>query len=220
MLLLPTELPQHAHTRKAVPPRPGDSDEQSRAQGQLETASDRAPMVAVAQVMSYFELKKAAPRMGILRELLSKHPWTGSEGGAEVRSAEEREQEARLGAGAGEDRANPGGALSPTKKRQRFDEKRSDVVRPRYEELERRVQCSRSELRAVLQRSSALEIDGEWAFLDRQYERDVTECVLSLVVEHEWPLDAVPLDECVAVALEQVPPSYLPASSEPFPSFH
>lgn len=35
--------------------------------------------------------------------------------------------------------------------------------------------------------------------------KDITECILSLLVEREWPIDAVPLDECVRECLAQFP---------------
>ena len=31
----------------------------------------------------------------------------------------------------------------------------------------------------------------------------MTDCILSLFIEHDWPLDAVPLDDCAALAHEQ-----------------
>ena len=66
--------------------------------------------------------------------------------------------------------------------------------------LEAAVQCSSgAELQAaLLQRARALEVGGgRWCILEAQYAQDVCGSLLDLLVEKEWPLDALPLGEAV-----------------------
>ena len=58
-------------------------------------------------------------------------------------------------------------------------------------------------LLAALQACRALEVEGRWCVLDPQLEMDIVECVLSLCVEHEWALSAVPTFDAVNLALAQ-----------------
>jgi sister chromatid cohesion protein DCC1 len=75
-------------------------------------------------------------------------------------------------------------------------------------ELEVAVQSSGCELRAALREARALAVDGRWCLLEAQLEQDIVECVLSLCVEHEWPLAALPAARCVERCLEQNIPGF------------
>ena len=69
-----------------------------------------------------------------------------------------------------------------------------------WAQLEAAVQCSSgAELQAaLLQRARALEVGGgRWCILEAQYAQDVCGSLLDLLVEKEWPLDALPLGEAV-----------------------
>ncbi|KAL1521285.1 hypothetical protein AB1Y20_020954 [Prymnesium parvum] len=178
MLLLPTQVPRDA---------PSD-------------AADAEPLLAVAQVMSHFELKKAAPRTARLRPMLAAFPWVAEEQREESGDCEEGTVEDE---GAAEDEGGEGRRGEDAGRRAAKRARRGG--RPRYEELQHGVQCSEAELRVALQRARALEIDGEWAVLEAQYERDVTECILSLLVEREWAHASLPVAECEQLCLEQFP---------------
>ena len=69
-----------------------------------------------------------------------------------------------------------------------------------WAQLEAAVLCSSgAELQAaLLQRARALEVGGgRWCILEAQYAQDVCGSLLDLLVEKEWPLDALPLGEAV-----------------------
>ena len=67
-----------------------------------------------------------------------------------------------------------------------------------WAQLKAAVQCSGAELQTALQRARALEVGGgRWCILEAQYEQDVCGSLLDLLVEKEWPLDALPLGEAV-----------------------
>lgn len=70
-------------------------------------------------------------------------------------------------------------------------------------ELEVAVQASGAELRAALRKARALAVNGRWCVLDGQLEQDIMEALLSLCTEHEWPLNAVPVRNCVELCCEQ-----------------
>ena len=63
------------------------------------------------------------------------------------------------------------------------------------------MQCSSSELREALRHACALCVDERWCVLDEQLERDIIETILSLAVEKEWSLSALPAVECVSACL-------------------
>jgi len=66
-----------------------------------------------------------------------------------------------------------------------------------FEKLEEDVQASREEIKAELARTGALEAGGRWFQFDAAYKADIMDSILDLVVEHDWPLAAVPCAECV-----------------------
>ena len=67
-----------------------------------------------------------------------------------------------------------------------------------WAQLEAAVQCSGAELQTALQRARALEVGGgRWCILEAQYAQDVCGSLLDLLVEKDWPLDALPLGEAV-----------------------
>ena len=47
----------------------------------------------------------------------------------------------------------------------------------------------------------SLRVDERWCVLDDQLERDIIETILSLSVEKDWPLSALPAAECVSACL-------------------
>lgn len=51
-----------------------------------------------------------------------------------------------------------------------------------------------------LNRVSALLLDDHWRLLDAAYERRVVELLLSYALEHNWPLDALPLEDALRVS--------------------
>lgn len=202
MLLLPMEVPQEAHTETIAKQLEAPEECSDATKG-----STLKPMTAVAQSMSYFELKKAAPRISHLRALLSSQPWTSATEAEDADATESgpASEEATESADATQSQGvDDGSAKARPSKRARVDDLATrNASRQTYAQIESWVQCSEHELKLALQRSRALEIDGVWATLEPQYERDVISCVLSLMVELEWPLDALPLQECVSRSLEQ-----------------
>jgi len=72
-------------------------------------------------------------------------------------------------------------------------------------ELVEKVQSSRVEIETELVRLNALEIDGYWRLLDSDYFNSVLGHVLNLIDENSWPLDAVPVEEVLAVLKELEP---------------
>ena len=66
-----------------------------------------------------------------------------------------------------------------------------------FEQLESAVQASQEEIKAELARMGALEAGGRWFQVDAAYKADIMDSILDLVVEHDWPLAAVPCAECV-----------------------
>ena len=123
---------------------------------------------------AYYELVPTAPRASSLPELLALCPYRAprlpADGDMDVEGAEVK------------------GAAQPAK-------------RLTWAQLEAAVQCSSgaAELQAaLLQRARALEVGGgRWCILEAQYAQDVCGSLLDLLVEKEWPLDALPLGEAV-----------------------
>lgn len=66
-----------------------------------------------------------------------------------------------------------------------------------FKELEAAIQASASEIKAELLRIDSIEIDGNWWLLDAAFMADITDSLLDLVVEHDWPIKSVPCEECV-----------------------
>ena len=56
----------------------------------------------------------------------------------------------------------------------------------------------------VLRDARAMCTDGKWCVVDTQLEQDVMTTILSLCIEHDWPLNAVPTAECVSLCLAQL----------------
>lgn len=132
-----------------------------------------ADITISSSASAYFELVPTAPRASTLPELLALCPYPTA---------------AEAGEASGDmdmDGAEVEGAAQPAK-------------RLTWAQLEASVQCSGAELQAALQRARALEVgDGRWSVLEAQYEQDVCGSLLDLLVEKEWPLDALPLGEAV-----------------------
>ena len=128
-----------------------------------------------ATVSAHFEIIRCAPKTGVLSALLSERPYLGA-GDSES---------ATLGPG------DPDGS--------------TPAQRLTLKDLEVAVQASGAELRAALRDARALAVDGCWCVLDTQLEQDIMEAVLSLCVEHDWPLDAVPVRNCVELCCQQFP---------------
>ena len=162
---------------KTAKKRPLDDALEAVADAALNpAAAENAESLRVqASAGAYFELIRSAPRTGSLLALLSAWPHGGSEAEQDAATADE--------AGSGETAA--------VKRRLSLAE------------LETAVQSSAVELRRALQEARALEVDGGWCVLDPQLELDILECILSLCVEHEWPLSAVPTAQCVALTLSE-----------------
>ena len=177
----PTKAAEPASAEETADPQT------SEAKADEESAEPKEPKPTLevqASVAAYFELIRSAPRTGGLLALLSARPHHGSaEATPAVAETEPAEEET---AADGE---------APVASRQRLS----------MAELEQEVQCSAAELRQALQKLRAIEIEGGWCVLDPQLEMDIFECILSLCVEHEWPLTAVPTDECVRRSLDQFP---------------
>ena len=123
-------------------------------------------------VSAHFELLRSAPRTSSLLTLLSARPYNGT-----------AEQHANV-----LHRAAADAVLDLS-------------ARPSLAYLESSVQCSSSELREALRHACALCVDERWCVLDEQLERDIIETILSLAVEKEWSLSALPAVECVSACL-------------------
>jgi sister chromatid cohesion protein DCC1 len=76
--------------------------------------------------------------------------------------------------------------------------------RPSLAQLGETVQCSDAELRVALKQVRGLCVNGGWCVLEPQLETDIMDVVLSLAVEHEWPIDAIPAADCVRLSLAQM----------------
>lgn len=158
-------------------PLPVEGDESTSTE-----ADGKEVLEVQASIGAYFELIRSAPRTGGLLALLSAWPHRGTDD-----VCDDADEEADPDAAAD--------ATAPPVSKCRLS----------LQQLETAVQCSIAELRTALQECRALEVDGGWCVLDPQFEMDIVECVLSLCVEHEWPLSAVPTAECVRHSLEQFP---------------
>jgi len=66
-----------------------------------------------------------------------------------------------------------------------------------FTELEAAVQASTKEIKTELAHLGALEIEGHWWEMDADYKTDITDSILDLVVEHDWPVASIPCAECV-----------------------
>ena len=134
-----------------------------------------------ASVSAHFEIIRSAPRTGGLTALLSARPYFGA---SDAESAAES-------AAASEPAATETSAAAATQRRLTL------------EELEVTVQASGAELRKALCEARALPINSRWCVLDLQLEQDIIEACLSLCVEHDWALSAVPVAECVRLCVAQ-----------------
>ena len=140
------------------------------------TEGPPATITISTSASAYYELVPTAPRASALPALLALCPYRDSPGeGAGDMDVE----------GAAVEGAQVKG-VQPTARRLT------------WAQLEAAVQCSGAELQTALQRARALEVDGgRWCVLEAQYEQDVCGSLLDLLVEKEWPLDAMPLREAV-----------------------
>jgi len=82
-----------------------------------------------------------------------------------------------------------------------------------FSELEGRVQASTEEIKFELERLGAVEMEGRWYLLDASYKADMTDTILDLIVEHDWPTDAVPCAEC-AKAVHAVDENFTAVAAE------
>jgi len=67
-----------------------------------------------------------------------------------------------------------------------------------WEDLAREVQASAAELRQGLSSMGAVEIGGYWRIVDGGYFSEITQLILGLCVENDWPSSAVPAGDCVS----------------------
>ena len=67
-----------------------------------------------------------------------------------------------------------------------------------WEALLQEVQASPEELRRGLETMGAVEIGGFWRVIDDACLAEVTQLVLGLCIENDWPSSAVPAEDCVA----------------------
>ena len=146
-------------------------------------AAAGGPSRAVVGSATYhLQLKDVAPRLQVLRNLLRPYRGEGDDGAA------------AMGRDAAAAASGGGGA-----------KRRKIVHPPRWKgyttsELLGAVQCSPAELTRALENIGAFELPGpggRWHVLDDSVKIQAFDLILSLVVEHDWPLDAVPEEECV-----------------------
>ena len=142
-----------------VPPS-GTDDVSKRARVDLEKA-DGDETTIVSSLLNTFVLRHSPPQLQRAKEMVSRCPYTGSEGEEDI-------------------------------------DKNLLVT---WEALEQNVQASTAELKIGLTTMGALEIDGHWRIVDESYLSEVTQLVLGLLVENDWPYTAVPHGACV----EQLP---------------
>ena len=137
-----------------------------------------ASITVSTSASAYYELVPTAPRASALPELLALCPYpTAAE--ASTAAGGDSSGDMDVEGAEVEDAAQP-------------------AKRLKWAQLEAAVQCSGAELQTALQRARALEVGGgRWCILEAQYEQDVCGSLLDLLVEKEWPLDALPLGEAV-----------------------
>lgn len=134
------------------------------AKGEAAAAAVDEELRVQASVSAHFEILRCAPRTGGLLATLAACPYTGAIDTYDAVAADAAAAE--------------GG--SAAKKR------------PTLRELEITVQASAAELQCALRDAKALCVDGRWCVLETQLEADIMEAIISLCVEHEWPLASVP----------------------------
>ena len=174
--------PERAAKRKL-----DDEMEAAAAEGGADDAAAvAAEQIEVqASVSAHFEILRSAPRTGGLTALLSARPYFGAN---DDESAADAIADATA---ASEPAATDTSAAGATQRRLTL------------EELEVTVQSSAAELRTALCEVRAMPVHGRWCVLDPQLEQDIFEAVLSLCVEHDWSLSAVPVAECVRLCVAQ-----------------
>ena len=155
----------------------------------LRSAADggaAGPRRAVVGSATYhLQLKDAAPRLQVLRKLLRPYRGEADDDAAGVSGA--------AAGGGGGGGGNGGG------------KRRKIVHPPRWQgyttsELLGAVQCSPAELAQALKNQGAFELPGpggRWHVLDESLMAQAFDLILALIVEHDWPLEAVPEEECV-----------------------
>jgi len=74
-------------------------------------------------------------------------------------------------------------------------------------QLESRVQASSSEIQAELDLLGAMQANGRVWMLDPLYYTDMTDSLVDLILEHDWPVNAVPVEEYLA-AMTDVDPNF------------
>ena len=117
---------------------------------------------------AYYELVPTAPRASALPELLALCPYPTAAEAAAAGGDSSGDMDV--------EGAEVEGAAQPAK-------------RLTWAQLEAAVQCSSG---------AELEVGGgRWCILEAQYAQDVCGSLLDLLVEKEWPLDALPLGEAV-----------------------
>lgn len=145
------------------------------------------------------QVRKTAPRLDVLRELLSAVPYSGAE------EDEERIETARhaLNRHHATDEmedgdVDPAAAESATEMTPSADDTYDpDTAHLTWGALVERIQASETELLAGLRDLGALEINGRWRVLAVEYFERVLDLVLALCVEKDWPISKVPASVCV-----------------------
>ena len=157
-----------------------------------------------------YELIPTLPRLDRLGELLGKEPYRGVSsgeaggggGGGEAKGEGGADGGAGAGAGAGaggsRKRSEPSSGRGKSPKRQR-----SEGTGYTTEELLGEVQASEAELQEGLRELGALQIDGRWRVVDAAYLAEIFDLILSLCIEHDWPLGAVSSKECCAALSDE-----------------
>lgn len=74
------------------------------------------------------------------------------------------------------------------------------ALAPTTEQLRATIQCGDEQLFEALRAMHAVQIDGRWRGLEITYRHNVTEALLNLITEHDWPAAEVP----VGALLEQL----------------
>ena len=158
-----------------------EEQEEPASEADADAGQESEKLEVQASVSAHFEIIRCAPKTGGLAALLSARPYTG---------ANDSESTASLDTAAAAASAD---AHLPLQRRLTL------------EELEVTVQASSAELRTALREARALSVDGCWCVLEPQLESDILEAALSLCVEHEWPVNAVPVAQCVELCVAQFP---------------
>lgn len=185
--------------------------------------------VARGSVNGIHELKRVAPPLHTLRELLERDPFDGSEedpddamscgsgsrvahtmaGAASGSTSALVSASESLGAhdvemsGAGRARGGAGSRVAGAHDTQ--STARSGGRGFTSAQFLSDVRCSELELYDGLASLGALEISGRWRLLDAAYAKRVLIAALNLMVEYDWSPDALPLTDVADLLVDQFP---------------